>query len=63
MNSIQPASNSVILEVSGLGKTYDTGRNRLTVFEGLSFTIAEGEMVSIAGPSGSGKSTWIKVLP
>jgi len=45
-----------------LGKTYQSGRNRVVVFEGLGFEIARREMVAIVGPSGSGKSTLLHLL-
>lgn len=45
-----------------LGKSYESGRNRVTVFEKLRIEIAEGEMVAIVGPSGAGKSTLLHLL-
>src|SRR5262249_14880310 len=56
----ESASRYVIAE--NLGKTYQTGRNRVVVFEGLDFQIARREMVAIVGPSGSGKSTLLHLL-
>lgn len=43
-------------------KTYESGQNRVTVFEDMSIEIAEGEMVAIVGPSGAGKSTLLHLL-
>ncbi len=45
-----------------LTKTYQSGRNRVVVFQDLNLTIAEGEMVAIVGPSGAGKSTLLHLL-
>ena len=52
----------VFLEATNLGKTYDSGRNSVVVFEGLSLAIAQGEMVAIVGRSGVGKSTLLHLL-
>ncbi len=53
-------SNFIVAE--GVAKTYETGKNRVTVFENLNLTIAEGEMIAIVGPSGAGKSTLLHLL-
>lgn len=36
--------------------------NRRTVFEGISFEVKSGEVLSITGPNGSGKSTVSKII-
>ena len=46
-----------ILEVENLSKTYLSGGKDLTVLEGISFDLGEGQSLSIVGPSGSGKTT------
>ena len=47
----------MILEVKDLCKTYDDGKISTNVLRNVTFSLDEGEFVSIMGPSGSGKST------
>lgn len=58
MNNPRP----VVLSATNLGKTFDDGRNQVTVLKGLDFSIQEAEFVSIIGASGSGKSTLLHIL-
>ena len=48
-----------ILEFQNVSKTYNNVTKALT---GVSFTVDEGEFVSIIGPSGSGKSTILRCI-
>lgn len=51
-----------LVSVKGLRKEYSTGRGRLTLFDGLTFDILQGEMLAIVGQSGAGKSTLLHIL-
>jgi len=51
-----------IIEAEGLVKRYELGGEVLLALDGVSLTVAEGEMLSITGPSGSGKSTLMHIL-
>lgn len=48
---------SSILEVENLTKSFQSGHRRINVLEDISFSLEEGESMSIVGPSGSGKTT------
>ena len=53
-----------ILEVKGLKKTYTTrfGGNQVQALKNVSFSVEEGEFVSLIGPSGCGKSTVLSII-
>ncbi len=50
-------SESTILQVKNLTKTYLSGDRALTVVKDVSFHVEAGKTCSIIGPSGSGKTT------
>ncbi|MBN9526900.1 MAG: ABC transporter ATP-binding protein [Alphaproteobacteria bacterium] len=51
-----------ILVVEDVVKRFDTPEGPLTAVDHMSFSVREGEFVSIIGPSGCGKSTLFSVL-
>lgn len=51
-----------LIEVKNLIKTYQTGEESFNALDNVSFSIEEGEFVSIMGTSGSGKSTCMNML-
>lgn len=51
-----------VLRASGVRKNYLSGDRTLEVLQGVDFSVAPGESVSIRGESGSGKSTLLNIL-
>lgn len=51
-----------LIEVNSVTKAYGEDELVTQILHGVSFSIKEGEFVSIMGPSGSGKSTLLHIL-
>jgi len=51
-----------LIDVRDIVKIYRTGDVELRALDGVSFSVEQGEFVSIMGHSGSGKSTMMNVL-
>ena len=51
-----------LLQVSGLRKTYRTGRTEVVAVDDLSFSLRAGGALGIVGESGSGKTTTARML-
>ena len=54
--------SNLVLQASGLRKTYTSGPQQVTVWENVDLAVAPGESVAIIGASGSGKTTLLNVL-
>ena len=55
-------SDTVLLNASGLYKSFNQGELAVEVLRGLNFTIHKNETVAIVGASGCGKSTLMHLL-
>src|SRR5438132_11368340 len=52
----------MMIEVTGLTKSFRRGTLETEVLKGVTFSIPHGEFIAIMGPSGSGKSTILNIL-
>lgn len=50
-----------ILEVSNLSKKFKHGEDVITILDGASISIYEGEIVALVGSSGCGKTTFLQI--
>ena len=51
-----------VIELQGIKRYFQVGEETVRALRGISFSITEGEFVTIMGSSGSGKSTLLNVL-
>ena len=51
-----------MLAIEHLQKTYNTGGKSLEVLRDVTFTVNEGEFVTVVGPSGAGKTTLLRCM-
>lgn len=55
-------SDSAVISLKDITKSYYLGRQELPVLKGISLNIHVNEYVALMGPSGSGKSTLMNIL-
>jgi putative ABC transport system ATP-binding protein len=51
-----------LIEIKDLTKIFKIAESTLTVLKGISFSVEQGELLSITGTSGSGKSTLMHLI-
>ena len=54
--------NSTLLELRGLCKTYEIGKNRVEVLSGINLELEAATTTALVGASGAGKSTLLHLL-
>src|SRR3546814_7231324 len=57
--SARPRRMTVVLEISGLGKTYKSGHIALS---DVDLSINKGEIFALLGPTGAGQTTLISIV-
>jgi NitT/TauT family transport system ATP-binding protein len=57
-----PSQAERLLDVVGITKRFTTAEGVITAVDDVSFSVAQGEFVSIIGPSGCGKSTVFNII-
>ena len=55
-------NNSAVLDIDNVSKVYSTAAGKVIALRNVSFSVPEGQFVSIVGPSGSGKSTLLNMI-
>jgi len=55
-------TNKILYDLRDIEKSFVKGKEKITVFDNLNMSIAEGDFLAIMGPSGSGKTTLLNML-
>lgn len=50
-------AEQTVIELKGVERHYEQGQRKLTILNGVDFSLHRGEMVALVAPSGTGKST------
>ena len=57
-----PPGEKILLQASGVVKTFTLGKMEVPALRGVTMSVAAGEVVLLMGPSGSGKTTLVSIL-
>jgi putative ABC transport system ATP-binding protein len=60
--SSAPPKGKTLIEMKDVTKTFERGKELITVLDGLNLDIPEGAFEALMGPSGSGKSTLLNLI-
>ena len=58
----EPGTTELVLEASGVSRSFRQGPIDLQVLEGVNLSVRAGERLAIIGASGSGKTTLLQIL-
>jgi lipoprotein-releasing system ATP-binding protein len=59
---MEEAMNELVLEATGVHRSFRQGPIDLPVLQGVDFSVRSGERIAIIGASGSGKTTLLQIL-
>jgi len=51
-----------LINIEDVTKVYYLGKTEINALRGLTFSVEEGEFLSIMGPSGCGKTTLLNII-
>jgi putative ABC transport system ATP-binding protein len=51
-----------LIEIKGVNKVYERGKQKVEVLHHIDLNIAEGDFLALMGPSGSGKTTLLNMI-
>ena len=54
--------NTPVIELSGVGKVFESGSGRTTALDGIDLAVERGEIFAVIGYSGAGKSTLVRLI-
>ena len=54
--------SNIILQTKALSRVFEETGERLTILNGVDFTLCAGDFAALTGASGSGKSTFLNLI-